>query len=238
MLIASFAVGPWQSNCYVVAPEPGGPCLVLDPGPGALELVRRVVSEQQLTVTGVVATHGHLDHVLDAAALCRETGAPCWIHPADRHLLTDPLAGIGAAAAPLLQGLTGGEPMVEPPEVVDLTGDRLELAGLELWLREAPGHTAGCVLLGADHPDESVSGVLFSGDVLFAGSVGRVDLPGSDPAAMQHTLSEVVLGLDDGLAVLPGHGEQTSIARERAGNPFLRRPDALAGSATAAEVVR
>ncbi|SDE23536.1 MBL fold metallo-hydrolase [Auraticoccus monumenti] len=224
MLIASFAVGPWQSNCYVVADAPGGDCLVLDPGPGALAPVRQVLREQQLRVTAVVATHGHLDHVMDADALCREVGAPLWIHPADRHLLTDPLAGIGPAAAPLLQQLTGGRPMVEPPEVLDLVGPTVELAGTTFTLAEAPGHTAGCVLLRADHPDPAVSGVVFSGDVLFAGSVGRVDLPGSDPAAMARTLAEVVLTLDDDVAVLPGHGSQTSIGRERAANPFLQQP--------------
>lgn len=224
MLIASFAVGPWQSNCYVVADAPGGECLVLDPGPGALPLVQQVVGEQDLRVTAVVATHGHLDHVMDADALCREAGAPLWIHPADRHLLTNPLAGIGPAVAPLLQQLTGGRPMVEPPEVRDLLGSSVELAGTTFDLAEAPGHTAGCVLLRTDHPDPSVSGVVFSGDVLFAGSVGRVDLPGSDPAAMARTLAGVVLALDDDLAVLPGHGAQTSIGRERAGNPFLQHP--------------
>nr|WP_231747619.1 MBL fold metallo-hydrolase [Auraticoccus cholistanensis] len=222
-MIASFAVGPWQSNCYVVAAEPGGDCLVLDPGPGSADLVRQVLAEQRLTATAVVATHGHLDHVFDATTLCRELDAPLWISPADRHLLTDPLAGIGPAAAPLLQQLTSGRPMSEPPEVLDLVGSGVELAGISFRLAEAPGHTAGCVLLSADHPDESVSGVLFSGDVLFAGSVGRVDLPGSDPGAMARTLREVVLGLDDRLAVLPGHGGQTSIGRERATNPFLQQ---------------
>ncbi len=222
MLIASFAVGPWQSNCYVVATGPGADCVVLDPGPGALGPVEQVVAEQRLRVTAVVATHGHLDHVFDAEALCRSTGAPLWIHPDDRHLLTDPLAGIGPAAAPLLQQLGGSRPMREPTEVLDLVGGSVELAGTTFTLAEAPGHTAGCVLLRADHPDESVSGVLFSGDVLFAGSVGRVDLPGSDPAAMARTLREVVLGLDDRLAVLPGHGPQTSTGHERATNPYLQ----------------
>lgn len=227
VLIASFPVGPWQSNCYVVAEGAGAPCVVLDPGPGAAPQVRQVLSAQRLSVAAVVATHGHLDHVFDAAELCAETGAPLWIHPADRHLLTDPLAGIGPSAAPLLAQLTGGAPMVEPAEVHDLTGDRLEVAGLRFDLTDAPGHTPGCVLLRSEHPDADVAGVLFSGDVLFAGSVGRVDLPGGDPAAMQRTLADVVLALDDDLHVLPGHGGQTTIGRERQTNPFLREAGAV-----------
>lgn len=220
MLIASFPTGPWQTNCYLIAAGSGAEAIAIDPGPGAAPVLAGLLEEHRLRLGAVIATHGHLDHVLDAAGLAERHRVPLFIHPDDRHLLTDPLAGLGRELAPLLPQIPGAETMAEPPEVVDLTGDSVSVAGFDLDLSHAPGHTAGSVLLRTHHP-ETTDGILFSGDVLFASSVGRTDLPGSDPAAMTRTLVGQVLPLPDDLVVLPGHGPQTSIGAERRTNPFL-----------------
>ncbi len=108
MFIASFPAGPWQTNCYVVATEPGAECLILDPGLDAADGVRDLVAEHRLKPVAVVLTHGHLDHMFSVAPLCGGYDATCWIHPDDRHLLADPLRAMGPETAQLLAQLTGG----------------------------------------------------------------------------------------------------------------------------------
>jgi len=230
MLIAGFPAGPWGTNCYLVATRPGGPCVVIDPGMNAAEggsaSVEQVVREHGLRPQAVLLTHGHVDHVWCAAPVAQRYGIPVWIHPADRHLLTDPLAGLSAAAA----GLLGDHVFVEPPDLRELADrDALDLAELTFSVDHMPGHTAGSVTLRLPYdqgiPSEDretgIPELLFSGDVLFAGSIGRTDLPGGDHATMLTTLATRVLPLDDRIVVLPGHGAQTTIGRERGSNPFL-----------------
>jgi hydroxyacylglutathione hydrolase len=181
----------------------------------------------------VVLTHGHLDHMFSVAPLCGAYDATCWIHPDDRHLLADPLCAMSPETGQLLAQLTGGTAtFTEPDDVRELTdGSVLEIAGVTLDALHAPGHTEGSVMYRADYPAAAPGGgeidqVVFSGDVLFAGSIGRTDLPGGDHAAMLRSLRTKVLPLPDTTAVLPGHGPQTTMARERATNPYLR-PDQL-----------
>ncbi len=225
VLIASFPAGAWQTNCYLVAPGPGGPCVVIDPGVAALGTIRRIVDEQRLEPAGVLLTHGHIDHMFSAADVCEAYGVGCWIHPADRPYLTDPYAV--PAARTLIEQAVG--------EVRDFTdrepaplhavadGDRIELAGLEFEALHAPGHTPGSTLYRLPYPDDdSIEALVFTGDVVFAGSVGRTDLPNGQPEVMRQTLSRVVLGLSDDVALLPGHGGQTLMSRERSTNPYLR----------------
>ncbi len=221
MLIAGFPAGPWGTNCWVVATGPGSECVVVDPGMDAADGVRRVVDEHRLKPVAVVATHGHVDHVWSVAPLAGAYDTAAWIHPADRHLLTDPAAGLGADSAALLAGL--GTTFAEPDDVRDLAdGQQLTLAGVTFAVDHTPGHTEGSVVFRTpyDGPDD-VPEVMFAGDLLFAGSIGRTDLPGGDHAAMLRSLATRVLPLDDRVVVLPGHGEQTTIGRERATNPFL-----------------
>jgi glyoxylase-like metal-dependent hydrolase (beta-lactamase superfamily II) len=158
--------------------------------------------------------------------------ATAWIHPDDRHLLTDPMAGISPETAAMLLG--GRHEFVEPDTVAELAdGQVLELAGLSVTVDHTPGHTRGSVTFRTPYDDQGVPEVMFAGDLLFAGSIGRTDLPGGDHATMLDTLRRKVLTLDDAVAVLPGHGEQTSIGRERATNPFLVEltdPDAAAAA--------
>jgi hydroxyacylglutathione hydrolase len=146
--------------------------------------------------------------------------ATAWIHPSDRHLLSDPMAGISAETAAMVLG--GSYEFAEPDDVAELSdGQTLDLAGLRFVVDHTPGHTEGSVTFRTPYDEPDVSEVMFSGDLLFAGSIGRTDLPGGDHPTMLRSLTTKVLTLADDIVVLPGHGEQTSIGRERATNPFL-----------------
>lgn len=221
MFIAGFPAGPWGTNCYVVATGTGQECVVVDPGKDAAAGVADVVREHGLKPVSVLVTHGHIDHVWCVAPVAGSYDATAYIHPADRHLLSDPLAGVSADTAGMLLG--GRYEFAEPDDVAELAdGQRLELAGLELVVDHTPGHTRGSVTFRMPYDEHDVAEVMFSGDLLFAGSIGRTDLPGGDHPTMLRSLTDKVLPLADDIVVLPGHGEQTSIGRERATNPYLR----------------
>jgi len=222
MLVAGFPAGPWGTNCWVVAPAAGAECLVIDPGMDAATGVADVVREHRLKPVAVLLTHGHIDHMWSVAPVAGSHDATAWIHPADRHLLTDPLAGVSAETASMLLG--EAHSFAEPDDVRELAdGQRLEVAGVTMTVDHAPGHTPGSVAFRSPYDGpEDVPELMFSGDLLFAGSIGRTDLPGGDHQQMLASLARTVLRLDDRVVVLPGHGEQTTIGRERAGNPFLR----------------
>jgi len=222
VLIAAFPAGPWGTNCYVVATAPGTECVVVDPGMEATEGVARVVEEHRLKPVSVLVTHGHVDHMFCVAPVAGGYDATAWIHPSDRHLLTDPLAGMSPETARMMLG--GDYSWDEPDDVRELTDlQELELAGVRFVVDHTPGHTEGSVTFRAPYPDlDDVSEVMFSGDLLFAGSIGRTDLPGGDHPTMLRSLATKVLPLADDIVVLPGHGEQTTIGRERATNPFLQ----------------
>ncbi len=223
MLVESFPAEAFGTNCYVVATGAGQQCLIIDPGIGVLDQLDEVLARHRLRPAAVVLTHGHLDHVFSVTPVCGARGIPAYIHPADRELLANPAKGISAD----LTALFGGRlPVTEPDEVAELVdGSRLSLVGVELTVAHAPGHTGGSVLL---HTRTDDAPLCFSGDVLFAGSIGRTDLPGGDGAAMVRSLRDKVLPLPDETVVLPGHGPATTIGQERASNPYLRE---LLGSA-------
>ena len=223
MFIAGFPAGPWGTNCYVVATAPGQECVVIDPGKDAADGVAEVVREHNLKPVSVLVTHGHVDHMWCVAPVAGSYDATAFIHPEDRHLLSDPMAGMSRESAGMLLG--GSYEFAEPDDVAELgDGQTLELAGLELVVDHTPGHTRGSVTFRSPYDADTgqdIAEVLFSGDLLFAGSIGRTDLPGGDHATMLRTLASKVLPLPDNIVVLPGHGEQTSIGRERATNPYL-----------------
>jgi len=222
VLIAGFPAGPWGTNCYVVATAPGSECVVIDPGMEATEGVAQVVAEHRLKPVSVLVTHGHVDHMFCVAPVAGGYDATAWIHPRDRHLLTDPLAGMSPETARMMLG--GDYSWEEPDDVRELADAQvLELAGLRFVVDHTPGHTEGSVTFRAPYPDQpDISEVMFAGDLLFAGSIGRTDLPGGDHPTMLHSLATKVLPLADDVVVLPGHGDQTTIGRERATNPFLQ----------------
>ena len=224
MFIAGFPAGPWGTNCYVAATAPGTECVVIDPGKDAAEGVASVVHEHRLKPVAVLATHGHLDHVWCVTPVAGAYDATAWIHSRDRHLLTDPLAGLSEDTRAMLPQLLGGKEhhWIEPDDVKVLDDTTtLELAGLTFTVDHTPGHTEGSVTFRTPYDAPEVSEVMFSGDLLFAGSIGRTDLPGGDHATMLRSLREKVLPLADDIVVLPGHGEQTAVGRERVTNPFL-----------------
>jgi glyoxylase-like metal-dependent hydrolase (beta-lactamase superfamily II) len=229
VLIAGFPAGSWGANCYVVATAAGAECVVVDPGQDAASGIAEIVREHRLKPVAVLLTHGHVDHMWSVTPVAGTYDATAWIHPADRQLLADPMAGISRESAQLLLG--GRYEFVEPDDVAELgDGQTLELAGLQVVVDHTPGHTEGSVTFRTPYDGDDVSQVMFAGDLLFAGSIGRTDLPGGDHATMLETLRRKVLTLPDDVVVLPGHGEQTSIGRERATNPFLLDLDAGASA--------
>jgi hydroxyacylglutathione hydrolase len=222
VLIAGFPAGAWGTNCYVVATGKGAECIVVDPGQDAAKGVDEVVRENRLKPVAVLLTHGHIDHMWSVLPVCGTYDSTAYIHPDDRHLLADPTAGLSPETAQMLLG--GDYVFAEPDDVAELTdGSQLELAGLQFTVDHTPGHTRGSVTFTTpyDGPEE-VPAVLFSGDVLFAGSIGRTDLPGGDHPVMLHTLATKILPMRDEIVVLPGHGGQTTIGREKATNPYLQ----------------
>jgi glyoxylase-like metal-dependent hydrolase (beta-lactamase superfamily II) len=179
------------------------------------------VREHRLKPVAVLVSHGHVDHMWCVAPVAGTYDAAAYVHPDDRHLLSDPMAGMSRETAGMLLG--GKYEFAEPDDVREVgDGALLELAGLRFTVDHAPGHTPGSITFRTPYADQAdVSEVMFSGDLLFAGSIGRTDLPGGDHATMLRSLATKVLPLADDVVVLPGHGEQTSIGRERATNPFL-----------------
>ncbi|WP_328736987.1 MBL fold metallo-hydrolase [Streptomyces bobili] len=230
MLIAGFPAGAWGTNCYLVAPAAGEECVIIDPGHQAAPGVEETLRKHRLKPVAVVLTHGHLDHLASVVPVCGAHGVPAWIHPEDRFMMNDPEKGLGRSIGmPLLGELTVGE----PDDVRELTdGAKLRLAGLEFSVAHAPGHTRGSVTFRMPEIAD-VPSVLFSGDLLFAGSIGRTDLPGGSMDDMLESLARVVLPLDDSTVVLPGHNEHTTIGQERATNPYLRQVAAGQGASEA-----
>lgn len=228
----------FAATCYVVAADDGS-CVVVDPGAGVAGQVRRTVAEHGLRVAGVVVTHGHADHLWDAGRVAGPAGVPVRLHARDRYRLADPLGALAeAAAGPDALGVrdafrsglvTAGldpdgfdagavEPFGAGDDAARTADVVLELGGVRLVARHAPGHTEGSTLYLLDAGDEQVA---FTGDVLFAGSVGRTDLPGGDAAVMAATLRDVVAVLPPQTHVLPGHGPASRVEAELRTNPYL-----------------
>ena len=222
MLVVGFPAGPWGTNCWILAPGSGEQCVIVDPGKDAVDGIDEAVREHGLQPVAVLLTHGHIDHVWSVVPVCGARGIPAYLHPDDRALLTDPMSGLSAQTRDALAEMTGGALSVgEPDDLRSLVdGAELEIAGLRLVVDHAPGHTRGSVMFRRAGED-GVPPLLLSGDVLFEGSIGRTDLPGGDHAAMLRSLGSKVLPLSDETVVLPGHGDTTTIGRERSSNPYL-----------------
>jgi glyoxylase-like metal-dependent hydrolase (beta-lactamase superfamily II) len=209
--------------------------VIVDPGQDAERGIEELLAEHRLRPAAVLLTHGHIDHIWSVAPVCGAKGIPAYIHPRDRVLLSDPAKGFPLGAG---QELFGGLEFTEPDDVKELAdGMTLSLVGLEITVNHAPGHTEGSVTFrlplergsarapitaqGKSKMDEAGIDVLFSGDLLFAGSIGRTDLPGGDYPTILRSLARVCLTLPDETVVLSGHGPQTTIGAERRSNPFL-----------------
>jgi glyoxylase-like metal-dependent hydrolase (beta-lactamase superfamily II) len=222
VLIAGFPAGPFGTNCYVAATGPGSECVVIDPGVGAAEGIAQIVAEHKLKPVAVLVSHGHADHTFSVTPVAGTYDATAYIHPQDRPLLIDPMPAHSPEAAQLLLG--AGYSYAEPDDVVEIgDGAEIELAGLTFHVDHTPGHTPGSIIFRTPYAADDISQVMFSGDLLFQGSIGRTDLPGGDHQQMMRSLRDKILPLPDDIAVLPGHGAQTSIGQERATNMFLQQ---------------
>ena len=213
MLIAGFAAKMFATNCWVLASGKGAECIVIDPGMPDVSLeLADLLTEHDLKPVATLLTHGHLDHTFSVVPVCDGYGIPAYIHSEDRNLLLNP----GAAVSPEFGATLSGMTFSEPHEVRELkSGEEFELVGLKIRTIHSPGHTRGSLMFLVN--DET----LISGDVLFAGSIGRTDLPTGSSADMQKTLIKKVLPLDDSIRVLPGHNQETTIGIERKSNPYL-----------------
>jgi glyoxylase-like metal-dependent hydrolase (beta-lactamase superfamily II) len=199
-------VGPLQCNCYIVGDREANRAIVIDPGDDA-DVLAESVAEHGLTVDAIVATHAHFDHVLAAQRLRELTGASFYLHDSDRVLLDWMQESVR-----IFLGVEGG-----PPPDVDSSaseGDVLSAGSSELEIVHTPGHSPGSISLVGDD-------VVFSGDTLFAGSIGRTDLPGGDSRALLDAVRGKLFEFDDDTRVYPGHGPVTTIGQERRYNPFV-----------------
>lgn len=204
-----FTVGPLRENCFVVRRREAPSAVVVDPGEEADRLIQALDALQITTVEAILITHTHFDHIGAVAALHRATKAPVYCP----ELETDVLANINDYIR-----IAGFGPFEGYEADHTVTGgDTLELAGLTFDIIDTPGHSPGHVTYSAR--DE---GALFSGDVLFQGSVGRVDLPGGDWDTLLASIESLMNAFAPDTTVHPGHGPLTTLARERASNPFLR----------------
>jgi glyoxylase-like metal-dependent hydrolase (beta-lactamase superfamily II) len=205
----------YATNCWILAAEKGSECIIVDPGmPDISAEIEMIVEEEELKPVAVLLTHGHLDHTFSVIPLADGYGIPAYIHSEDRRALLHPESVHGEEFIASLSGVTWSE----PSEVRELKNNqRFDAVGLNITAIHAPGHTAGSLMFTVN--DE----ILISGDVLFAGSIGRTDLPSGSHEAMQRTLTTKILPLADHLRVLPGHGPDTTIEYERRTNPYLKQ---------------
>ena len=205
MKIVQIPNGQFVENCYLVTDEASRECVVIDPGEEAGLILRRI-TEAGVRTVAIWVTHAHLDHVMGVPRLSRETGAPIYLHPADRELY-DHVIQQGLAFGIRVESLP-------PPDREFVPGETVRVGTVGFTVRHAPGHSPGSVCLVGD-------GVVFTGDVLFAGSIGRTDLPGADFDTLIRSIERELLVLPDSTMVYSGHGPETTVGRERHANPFL-----------------
>ena len=213
LLIDSRPLWHFATNTYVVAPERGGPAVVIDapPDPAA---IGALLASHDLTPVAALVTHGHIDHVGGIDGVASAT-VRAYLHPDDVDMARHPGEQLRALLGPSIGDMGGDVVSANFADLAD--GQHLDLAGVALEVLHTPGHTPGhCCFHAADE------GVLFSGDHLFAGSIGRTDLPGGSYETLMASMAAKVMPLPTGTSVLPGHGPTTTLAAERQFNPFLQ----------------
>lgn len=205
MRILGFPVGPFQANAYIVICEETAVCALVDPGAEAERLLA-ATAQEGASVELILLTHAHLDHIGGVAAAVRETGAPVYLHPDDLPLYR---------AVPEQARSFGVEVETPPPADRELAdGEIIKVGREQLEVRHTPGHSPG-------HVSFIGTGFALVGDCVFAGSIGRTDLPGADFKTLMSSISERLLTLPDETILYSGHGPQTSVGQERRMNPFL-----------------
>ncbi|CAN2203036.1 GloB Zn-dependent hydrolases, including glyoxylases [Candidatus Nanopelagicaceae bacterium] len=214
MLVRSFVAPMFATNCWIIAPDKGSECIIVDPGMTDISAeVEMIVSEEGLKPVAVLLTHGHLDHTFSVKPLADGYGISAYIHSEDRRFIADPAGIHGPQFVEQLKDMNFEEP-VKVENLKD--GSLLEVLGMKIRAIHAPGHTRGSLMFLLNEE------VLVSGDVLFAGSIGRTDLPTGSASDMRNTLTKKILPLSDEIRVLPGHGDETTIKYERKTNPYLK----------------
>ena len=208
MILETFPVGPLRCNCTILGDELTHEAVVIDPGDNLPEILSRL-QQHGLTLRQIIVTHAHIDHVGGAALLKKVTGAPVFLNKHDLELLGAMETQAGWLGVPT--------PEVAPPDSSADDHTKIGLATLTAEVIHTPGHTPGSICLL--FPGQNL---LVAGDTLFAGSIGRTDLPGGDGRQILRSLRERLLVLPDSTRVLPGHGPETTIGEERQSNPFLQ----------------
>jgi hydroxyacylglutathione hydrolase len=209
MILERFVVGMMQTNCYLLGDPATRQAAVIDPG-GEGQRVARRLRELDLELAMILNTHAHFDHVLDAWLLKQEMGGDVYLHPDDQVILEDRSVGLVAPLASTSKS---------PRGAVDQwlhEGDRLPIGSLQLEVLETPGHTPGHVAFYL-----ASAAVIFVGDTLFAGSIGRTDFPGGSHQELIHSVKSKIFPLDEATVVLPGHGPETTVGEEKRSNPFF-----------------
>jgi len=206
ILIETISVGPLETNCYVVAAGEGKPAAVIDPGDD-VDKILQAVNSRNLKVTHIINTHGHYDHIGADSALATATGAKIYIHSLDANILSDSQSNLSL--------FLGSDFKMNDETVKISDGDELDIGGLRLKIIHTPGHTPGGISLSTDN-------VIFVGDLIFSGSVGRTDLKGGDFDALMASISKIALNNPDSAKIYPGHGPSTTIGTEKENNPYIK----------------
>ena len=209
MILEQYVVGMLQTNCYLLGDEEARQAVVIDPGGDGARIAHRI-GELGLQLAAIINTHGHFDHIMDAWSLKELLGSEIYMHARDEPLLTDRMVGLGAVLA-----MGAGA----PPRKIDRhvkEGDALSFGSIEFDVLETPGHTPGHVSLYMRR-----EGIIFVGDTLFSGSIGRTDFPGGSFDQLIHSVREKIFTLPGDTVVYTGHGPETTVEREKRTNPFF-----------------
>ncbi|MGC8718985.1 MAG: MBL fold metallo-hydrolase [Thermodesulforhabdaceae bacterium] len=209
MIIEHLVVGMLQTNCYIIADEKSGEAMVIDPG-GEAKRIHNFLASRSLKLKAILLTHGHFDHVLDAWNLKKLSGSEIYIHPLDEPLLHNRMVGLGA----FLMGKAATLDL--SPDKYIKEGDILTLGNTDIHVLETPGHTPGHVSFYV--PSKRL---IFVGDTLFDGSIGRTDFPGGSYEQLINSVKTKIFPLGDDIVVYPGHGPTTTVGKERRTNPFF-----------------
>ncbi|HGJ67111.1 TPA: MBL fold metallo-hydrolase [bacterium] len=205
MIIRSLALGLMQANCYLLECEKTNSAVVIDPG-GDTEEILNLIKKGNLELKAIINTHGHIDHIASNNDLKKNSSAKLYIHKADADMITNPQKNLSFFI---------GEPFISvSADILLKDGDIIDIGEISLKVRHTPGHSPGSICLIAD-------GVIFTGDLLFAGSIGRYDFPGSSYDQIMLSL-KMIMELDNDIIVYSGHGPKTTIGEEKKNNPFLQ----------------
>ena len=224
-LLVDRVIAPYyQTNCWIIAPSAGSECILVDPGiaiPSLKPAIDEVLNRHSLRVGGVIITHGHLDHTFSLISKIDDfVGIDCYVHEADRDLLSFPERAMGPQSQALVAELKSASLITEGFQEPDSTyaikdGERINLGEMSAVFHHAPGHTPGSILVTINEE------IMVSGDVLFKGSIGRTDLPRGSLSDMERTLREKIATQPTDLRVLTGHGDETTIGEELRSNRYL-----------------